>query len=75
MSFNTGADACPDCGNEVGNRVQETRTRPTDGAIKRRRKCGQCESRWTTYETKIVERRVLPASPRILEMMLHEVGQ
>jgi hypothetical protein len=67
------ADVCPGCGNESSNHVLESRTRPGDGAIRRRRKCNDCATRWTTYETRLIELPTLPASPRILEMMLHEV--
>jgi transcriptional regulator NrdR family protein len=38
---------CPACG---GTDVKVTDSRPTNGPLRRRRECGGCGKRWTTYE-------------------------
>ena len=47
---------CPRCG-EDGDRVLETRTSQAGSVVRRRRECGKCRFRFTTYET--VERMPL----------------
>ncbi|MBA7517572.1 Transcriptional repressor NrdR [subsurface metagenome] len=41
---------CPRCGKD-GDRVLETRTSQAGSVIRRRRECGDCHFRFTTYET------------------------
>jgi len=41
---------CPRCGKD-GDRVLETRTSQAGSVVRRRRECGGCRFRWTTYET------------------------
>lgn len=41
---------CPLCGN-TDNRVIESRQNPSGTSIRRRRECGHCEYRFTSYET------------------------
>lgn len=41
---------CPRCGEE-GDRVLETRTSQAGSVVRRRRECGGCHFRFTTYET------------------------
>lgn len=41
---------CPRCGKD-GNRVLETRTSQAGSVVRRRRQCGKCNFRFTTYET------------------------
>ena len=48
---------CPFC-HDLENKVIDSRLTKDDGAIRRRRECGKCERRFTTYER--VE-EVLPA--------------
>ncbi len=40
---------CPYCGS-VENKVIDSRPTDEDGAIRRRRECGECKRRFTTYE-------------------------
>lgn len=47
---------CPRCGKD-GDRVLETRTSQAGSVVRRRRECGTCHFRFTTYET--VERMPL----------------
>ncbi len=47
---------CPRCGKD-SDRVLETRTSQAGSVIRRRRECGKCHFRFTTYET--VERMPL----------------
>jgi transcriptional regulator NrdR family protein len=62
------------CGNEI-SRVTETRLSPGTGRLRRRRACPTCGARWTTDEVRREPaRQTLPASPLILEMMLHDLG-
>lgn len=39
--------ACPIC---RGEKTTVTDSRPTEAAIRRRRRCGKCRNRFTTYE-------------------------
>ncbi len=41
---------CPRCGKE-GDRVLETRASQAGSVVRRRRECGNCHFRFTTYET------------------------
>lgn len=41
---------CPRCGKD-GDRVLETRTSQAGSVVRRRRECGECHFRFTTYET------------------------
>ncbi|UCG91091.1 MAG: transcriptional repressor NrdR [candidate division WOR-3 bacterium] len=41
---------CPRCGRD-GDRVLETRTSQAGSVVRRRRECGECHFRFTTYET------------------------
>jgi len=49
--------ACPTCGATSGNHVTDSRV--SGHGIRRRRKCGECGSRFTTYEV------VAKAMPKI----------
>ncbi|MGB2333667.1 MAG: transcriptional regulator NrdR, partial [Candidatus Puniceispirillaceae bacterium] len=40
---------CPFCGNE-DTQVKDSRPAEDGAAIRRRRLCGQCEARFTTFE-------------------------
>lgn len=48
---------CPNCGN-TESRVLESREGDSQSAIRRRRECNQCSTRFTTYE-RIEPRRLL----------------
>jgi transcriptional repressor NrdR len=52
---------CPNC-NAAGNRVVDTRTSKGGRAVRRRRECSVCETRFTTYE--VVEDRPLQVLKR-----------
>lgn len=47
---------CPKCGHD-NSHVVDSRHMPV--AIRRRRECGDCDSRWTTYELTESQLRVL----------------
>lgn len=40
---------CPECG-KTATRVVESKPDYKRGSVRRRRKCGACGCRWTTYE-------------------------
>lgn len=52
---------CPRCGID-GDRVLETRTSQAGSVVRRRRECGNCHFRFTTYET--IERMPLVVMKR-----------
>ena len=52
---------CPNC-DATDNRVVDTRTSKGGRAVRRRRECGVCETRFTTYE--IVEERAIQVLKR-----------
>ena len=41
---------CPKCGDVESDRVLESRESPGSETVRRRRVCGCCEERFTTYE-------------------------
>ncbi len=47
---------CPKC--DERSYVIDTRRQPEASAVRRRRKCGQCGFRWTTYEIAAASHRV-----------------